>query len=718
MHEILAPVGNLEMLSAAIDAGADAVYLSGPHYGARAKKANFSFEALELAVWRAHLMDVNVYLAVNTLIKEVERAALERYLDRVIAIGVDAIIAQDLAVIAYLRRHYPDFPVHGSTQMSLYNRCGLLNARALGLSRVVVARELTLQQLKPLFCDDLPEIEVFAHGAMCYAFSGACLLSSFNGGRSGNRGQCAQSCRLNYSIEKKSGHLLSMRDLSTISGVATLLKYPISALKIEGRLRSADYVYHTVLAYRRAVDGANSKGIEPLVDNMYNAFNRTYSSGYLWNDAQRLNVDQASNRGEMVGVVQGNAGKFHLKIKLQSDLYVGDALKFSDGNFSAGTEVFNIYRDGQKVSSAQRGQVIAIDYRKKLKSGIKVYRTRSAALSELRKRAAGKRRIGVAMTLSVDGKKKVGLELDDGAHTFTIDAAAPAEIAQKRPTDLASVERQLSKLGDTPFYLKDCRLQSEQDFYLSAKALNQLRRSAIEQLTAIRTARVAPQKMAAKAPQRYPDVDLPRIVCKVTTMEQYNALKDYDVELYGDFYNLPQLASTHRVWRPFSQWQASSAAKQMVPGLNHVFDTADYLLDEHSQVMNIAAYDQLRALGVVDITLSPEVERSDALKLTQQRPFRLFCYGKLPLMYAATCPKREAGQDCRSCTKTFKIEGERMATMQVVCQNYILAYYTDKPIIRAWAWQATEQPLLLSFSDEDAATTRCVIEAVIARGEL
>ncbi len=718
MHEILAPVGNLEMLNAAIDGGADAVYLSGPQYGARAEKANFSFEALELAIWRAHLMGVNVYLTVNTLIKEVERKACERYLDRVIAMGVDAIIVQDLAVIAYLRRHYPDFAVHGSTQMSLYNATGLQNAKKLGLSRVVVARELTLEQLMPLFSEDLPEVEVFAHGAMCYAFSGACLLSSFNGGRSGNRGQCAQSCRLNYSLDKWSGHLLSMRDLSTINGVAALLKHPISAFKIEGRLRSADYVYHTVLAYRAALDGADQKQLKPLVDNMYNAFNRSYSSGYLWRDKARLNIAQASNMGELIGVVAGNAGKFHLKIKLQSDLYVGDALKFSDGNFSAGTEVFNIYSDGQKVSSAKGGQSIAIDYRKKVKPGVKVYRTRSATLAELRKRDVAKRRIAVNMTLAVDSQKAVSLVVDDGANKIVVNAGERAEIAQTRPTDLAFVARQLGKLGDTPFYLEGCELKSDCDFHLSAKALNQLRRSAIERLSASRTARKTPQKMAGESIQIYPEIDLPRIVCKVKTAEQYGALMDYDVELYGELDTLPQLAKTNRVWRPFSQLQETSATKQMVPGLNHVVAAVDYILDEHSQVMNVAAYDQLRALGVADVTLSPEVNRSDALKLCQRRPFRLFCYGKLPLMYAATCPKRESGQDCRNCSKTFTMQNDQMATMQVVCQNYILAYYTDEPIIRDWAWQSGRQPLLLSFGDEDAATTRRVIEAVIARGEL
>ncbi len=718
MHEILAPVGNLEMLSAAIDAGADAVYLSGPQYGARAKKANFSFAELELAVWRAHLMDVNVYLTVNTLIKEAERSACERYLDRVVAIGVDAIIAQDLSVIAYLRRHYPDFAVHGSTQMSLYNRRGLLNAKELGLSRVVAARELTLHQLKLLFAADLPEVEVFAHGAMCYAFSGACLLSSFNGGRSGNRGQCAQSCRLNYSIDKASGHLLSMRDLSTIDTVAELLKYPISALKIEGRLRSADYVYHTVLAYRKALAGASRKQLKPLIENMYSAFNRTYSSGYLWDDKVRLNVKQATNLGKMIGVVQGNAGKFHLKIKLHDDLHVGDALKFSDGNFSAGTEVFNIYCNRQKVNCARAGQIVAIDYRKKLKPGLKVYRTRSAALSAARQGDFAKRRIAVDMTLSVDRQYAVRLELDDGANHIVVDAVMAAEIVQNRPTEQAAVEKQLSKLGDTPFYLKTCKLQAAQPFYASAKALNQLRRNAVEQLIARRTARPIPHKLMIEADLPEIDLTLPRIVCKVTTAEQYEALCDYDVELYSADDDLAALSETHRVWRPFSQLHTAAAPKQIVPGLNHVAGTADYLLDEHSQIMNVAAYDQLRALGVADITLSPEVARAEALKICQLRPFRLFCYGKLPLMYAATCPKREGGQDCGSCSKSFKVKSDQMTTMHVVCRNYILTYYTDKPIINDWAWRNKRQTLLLSFSDEDGATTRRIVAAAIAGREI
>ncbi len=712
MHELLAPVGNIEMLEAAIDGGADAVYLAGPQYGARAAKANFTMAQLEAAIRRAHLMDVKVYLTVNTLIKESECQSCASYLDRVVASGVDAIIAQDLFVINYLQRHYPDLPLHGSTQLSIYNRQGLQNAMKLGLSRVVVARELSLADLNDLFQADLPEIEVFAHGAMCYAYSGACLLSSHNGGRSGNRGQCAQSCRLNYRMAGQVGHLLSMRDLSTIENIEQLLQYPIATFKIEGRLRSADYVYHTTLAYRRAIDGWSKDKLRPLIDNMRAAFNRSYSSGYLWREGARLNRSQASNLGEKVGRVTGRADKFHLDIALTRDLCVGDAVRFGAGDHAKGSQIFNIYRADEKVSRGLSGQVVRVNYRQPVASGTAVYRTRSAHLTALRAAETAHKRIGVNMRFEVDCNYRVKLELDCAGQR--VSQTALAEVAVNRPLDRATVIKQLAKLGDTPYQLGNCHVAIAKPCYLSHKAINALRRATVADLTALRLAR--PQRDKRLLPAlRCTDINPgPRLICKVRTAAQYAALSDCDVALYADRQLNPNWQLADHLWRPFSRYRAVAGDAQMVAGLGQITAGKRNLLDEHSQVYNVAAYDRLQQLGVVDITLSPEVDRAAAEALLKRRPFRIFGYGRLPLMYAATCPKREAGQVCFDCSKQFTISSDNLVDMRVYCHDRILAYYTAQPQHNDWAWrQLKDVNILLSFSDEDAATTRQIVAAVI-----
>ncbi len=714
MHELLAPVGNFDMLEAAINAGADAVYLAGPAYGARAEKANFSLEDLTRAVQQAHLMAVKVYITVNTLIKQSECDDCAAYLDELVAMGADAIIAQDLFVIDYLQQHYPSFTVHGSTQMSIYNKKGLQNAKRLGLSRVVLARELTLENLKSLLSEDMPEVEVFAHGAMCYAYSGACLLSSYNGGRSGNRGNCAQSCRLNYQIDDQRGHLISMRDLATIECISELLKYPIATFKIEGRLRSADYVYHTVLAYRKAIDGMLRDDLRPYIDNMKSAFNRSYSSGYFWHDKKRLNTVQATNLGDYIGSVVGKSGKYHLKIRLANDLYVGDAVKFGNIDNAKGTEIFNIYKKRDKVDYGRAGEIININYRSAVSNGTKVYRTRSAQLSEVRADVQHKKLLKLDMALTIDQHYKVKFVITCLEDDIAVEQSCHAEAALNKPISGDAIEKQLAKLGDTPYCLNSCLITIDKPSFISKKALNTLRRQSIDALNKKRLARpLLPKQNAKTAPIKL-NSQLPKVVCKITTDEQYQVLRQYDVALYGDILKHPDWQNVKHSWRPFSQYHDLAIESQMVAGLGQVDINKQTILDEHSQIYNIAAYDLMRRLNVDDITLSSEIGQADALELIKERPFRIFAYGKLPLMYSATCPKKEAGQVCFNCSKTFIVKGEHVADMVVYCDNYILGYFTEKPIINRWAWYNRDDiNLLLSFTDEDAATTKRIVEDVL-----
>lgn len=269
LPELLAPAGDMQCLYAAVEAGADAVYIGGTIFGARAYAKNFSMEEIRQAVNYCHLHGVKLYVAVNTLIYDREIDQLICYVRELYRIGVDALIVADLGAVRVIREILPDFELHASTQMSVHNTLGAKMARELGCSRVVPARELSLQNIKKIVEDSSVEVEVFLHGALCVCHSGQCLFSSLVGGRSGNRGECAQPCRLPYN----DGYPLSLKDLSLAEHITELIDSGVASLKIEGRMKNAAYVYTVTSVYRRLLDERRNAGREEL-DLLARVFSR------------------------------------------------------------------------------------------------------------------------------------------------------------------------------------------------------------------------------------------------------------------------------------------------------------------------------------------------------------------------------------------------------------------------------------------------------------
>ncbi len=252
LPELLSPAGSWEALLAAVEAGADAVYLGGKLYGARAFAKNFDEDGIREAVRYCHLHGVKVYVTVNTLLFDRELSDALTYLSFLYEAGVDAVISADLGLCSLIRTHLPGLPLHASTQASLHNTEGVRMAQSLGFERAVIAREVTLKDMRRIVEQSPIEIEVFLHGALCVCHSGQCLFSSLVGGRSGNRGECAQPCRLPYNGKDK--YPLSLKDLSLAAHVPALIESGVSSLKIEGRMKSPDYVYGVTSIYRRLLD--------------------------------------------------------------------------------------------------------------------------------------------------------------------------------------------------------------------------------------------------------------------------------------------------------------------------------------------------------------------------------------------------------------------------------------------------------------------------------
>ncbi len=714
-NQLLAPVGSKESLIAAIDAGANAVFLSGAYFGARAEKANFDFESLQWAVETAHLYALKVYITLNTLIKESELKHCYNYIDKLIALSVDAIIVQDLAVISYIRTHYPEFEIHASTQMSIYNKQGLANAEKLGLKRVVVARELSYTAIQRLINQTTLELEVFIHGALCHGFSGQCLISSISGGRSANRGKCAQTCRLKFDFQEMEVYAMSMKDLSSIDNIEHLRDLGIASFKIEGRLRSPDYVYHTVKAYRAALDQLEKSKIEGYKENMELAFNRQYTEGHLFDANDLITVSSGSNKGELVAEVSAKPSKFKLELTLKKAISVGDAIKFWQKDSIAGTEIYNLYQNGQKVNRAKADTKVLIDYKNNIKNGTKVYRTKSKSLSDIRTEAGNKKKIAIDISIFIAKNRELSVEISDKEHSISLstDKAVPAK---NRPLDEQMLYKQFNKLGDTPFYIDHFNATIEADIYLSASDLNALRRQAIENLITKRIERKVIQKAKSNKVTFQMSTKKVPIIALIESEIQYQVLKDYDVLCFSENRKLCQDLGIKFALRNLSNNSNNKA--DMISNIGDLKAGQEQYFDYHSQVMNSSAYDALSELGAFDITLSPELNFTDTMAVVKARPVRLFAYGKLGVMYSQSCIKKQSGQNCATCSKSFTVKNSQVDSLIVDCDGKTLRYNTEKPLIREWCWKQTNAPLFLRFTNESKEQTAEVIRAIVNKSSL
>ena len=312
--ELLAPAGTEEALRAAVAGGADAVYLGGKSFGARHFAGNFSDRQLAGAIELAHAHDMCVYVTVNTLIKEAEMADALAFVGMLDTLGADAVIVQDRGLLPLIKDRF-SIPVHASTQMGIHSLAGAAWAQEQGAERVILARELGLEQVQRIAEGAEVGVEVFIHGAQCYCFSGQCLFSSFHGGRSGNRGMCAQPCRKRYSLGNREGYLLSTADMFAIDAIPALMRSGVKALKIEGRMRSPQYVYLTSMVYRRAIERAR-EGTSPLITERERellevVFNRGFSGGYL-KDKELIQPSYPESRGRPLGTASVKDGRLEM----------------------------------------------------------------------------------------------------------------------------------------------------------------------------------------------------------------------------------------------------------------------------------------------------------------------------------------------------------------------------------------------------------------------
>ena len=516
MIELLAPAGNMEALKAAVESGADAIYLSGKMFGARAYANNFDEQNLKEAIEFAHLRNVKIHVTVNTLVDNSEIPALADYLRFLYEVGADAILVQDLGAARLAHQIVPNLPLHASTQMTVNNLAGVLALQELGFSRVVLSREVTLKDIIHICRNCNVEIEVFAHGALCVCYSGQCLMSSMIGGRSGNRGRCAQPCRLPYRLLNSKGddmlegkdagqYLLSPKDMNTLEILPQLIESGVVSYKIEGRMKRPEYVAIVVDAYRRAMDsyiaGDYSVPAEDFA-NIEQIFNRDFTTAYMVNRPGRemMSDRRPNNRGVLVGrVLKLDKQRNKAVIKLDKELHLGDGLEFwvTVGG-RVGTTVTEMLSKGESVSSAAYGEQVTIDVPKGVRLNDRVFRTLDSKLMSYARQFFGpdaKKRIAVdaVVTAHVGQPMTVTLTDEDGNVGYG-ETDFIVEEARKRALDYAVVHKQLDRMGTTEYFLNSLNVELDDNVMVPMSEMNEARRMACEALDAARLEAFAPAR--------------------------------------------------------------------------------------------------------------------------------------------------------------------------------------------------------------------------------
>ena len=502
MIDLLSPVGDFDCLKAAVQNGANSVYFGANLFSARAFASNFDLDELKNAIQYARIRGVKTNLTLNTLIKNDEFEDAFNLAKKAYEFGIDAIIVQDLGLAKMLIKSFPDLAIHASTQMSVHNLQGVLELQELGFKRVVLSRELSIGEIEYICRNSNVEIECFIHGALCISYSGQCLFSSMIGGRSGNRGKCAQPCRLPYKLLENnsvidSGYLLSTRDICGLDFIPDMINAGVTCLKIEGRMKKPEYVATVTRIYRKYIDLAESS--EPyIVDDadrkiLMQAFNRgSFSCGHLSNEPNKKLVfkDKSDNMGLFLGKVEKyNSNKGYITVKLNEPIEVGDtvALERESGTYN----VSEVMVSNKNIKGTKIGQTVTIGRMKgNIKLGDKIFKMSSKSQNSIANDSLRFENRKVALNCEVTVKENQPLEINITSAndldiyknlniTSTLDVL-PVE-AKNRPISKDDIIAQINKTNSTPFNFANIKVNLDDNLFLpKVSSLNELRRTALE----------------------------------------------------------------------------------------------------------------------------------------------------------------------------------------------------------------------------------------------
>ena len=708
-YELLAPAGDMAALRAAISAGANAVYLGYDEFSARAKAKNFGKEELREAINYAHLRGVKIYVTFNILIADFE---IKRAMDRVkmlYEIGVDALILQDLGIAWEIRKNFPDFEVHASTQMAVNNFYGAKFLKDMGFTRVVLARETPLFELEKIRELDI-DVETFIHGALCVCYSGECLMSSMIGGKSGNRGECAQACRKSYEIldfeENKIGkrlYYISPKDLNTLDDVAKIINSGGYSLKIEGRMKNPEYVYTVVSSYKKSLEGKLTLEDKNDTEQVFNrGFTKGLFNGDFGNDF--ISSDRPDNRGVEVGKVLGTT-KNSAKVIFDEDVFEGDGLEFisSSGRFGTRSNSFyeaNIPHEINLFKAPILNSKINRTFSKKLYEKV----------DEKIENFDYKRELDIDLRIKIGERPLIKVKSGDLYGDFELDRVV--EVAKKSGLERERVIENISKTGDSIFRVKNIDLDLDENAFLPISAINELRREATKILEnkilegSIDRFEIENKNFEKKNKDKKSKIkvffnkfkdlensslkDIDEIIIRAKDLEKFNKkYENREVSIFLDkFYSYYELENLREY----------ILKNQNVRGI-WVNNLSEYYIfkddgleingDIGLNVFNKVTSDFLCNLGLKSITLSPELNSRQIQKIINKNDaeINVISYGRVPVMTMKHCPfsvikncKNE--KNCPTCKyKNYLLRDEKNVDFEVLRQNTFTEIFNSYPIL-------------------------------------
>ncbi len=678
MIELLSPVGNKEMLYQAIHNGADAIYLAGKKYGARKFSNNFDEEEMKNAVQYSHLYNVKVYVTVNTIIYEKEIENFIEYIKFLYKIGVDALIMQDIGMIDLIHQLLPDFTIHASTQMHNYTSENIEFLKSLGVSRVVFARETAIEEIKKV---KNIETEVFIHGALCISYSGCCLFSSLVGGRSGNRGECAGSCRLQYDlyqndkqIPTEGKYLLSTKELSSINHLDSILKSNITSLKIEGRMKSPEYVGFVTSLYRKIIDAYYKKEqykvTEEEIKKLKILYNREFTKGFINSEKNTkiVNAKTPNHIGIKIGEVI-SYDKKRIKIKLNDTLHQGDGIRFTSNN--KGLICNYLYDEFDNLISSSN-KYVYLKNTNLINSPSDVVKTFDIKLKAKLENIKEKK-IKITFSVYAKEKEKLKMTISDGTNKITEESII-VEKANKKSTTKENIKEKLEKLGNTPFICENINFKMEDNLFIPISYVNNLRRTLVEKLKEKR------MNLNREVHLKEYKANTARTTNKTSTLsvlarnkEQINACIEEKVDcIYVDDYKL-YLEYMSKYKNIYYYIPRVNYAKKMKGKKLVVSDTASinqYHIDNHligSCYLNVVnSYNINYLLKYVDkVCLSVESDYNNTLTVVNNYKNRYgyipniekVIYGRVDLMIMKYCPLNKfinKENTCKICQENNK----------------------------------------------------------------
>ena len=676
MTELLSPAGDFECFKQALYNGADAIYLATDRFGARAYAKNLTLDELKKALIFAHSLNKKVYVTVNTIIKESELLDAKNYCIELYKLGVDGLILADYSLINFVNDNLKPMEAHISTQVGIKDLNDVKFFEKLGVDRCVLARELSIDEIKNIKNNSKMPLEVFSYGALCVSYSGGCLFSSLLTLRSGNRGRCSQNCRREYKLFKNDelldkGFMLSMKDLNTFNNLNELLKINVDSLKIEGRMKSPEYVKLITNAFRNKIDNLNYKS-----NDIDTVFHRAYTKGFIFNEDKGniVDINKKSNEGALIGTITGY-NKNLTKIHLNRPLNINDRIRIEGKSNDYYFTIDDILDSNMKHIKNGNNDIYLNIYEKR-EIGEKIYKMTDSSI-DLSIDTLKKCPIDIIVYGEYGEKLKATINIGD--EYFEAESDMILDKAKNSGIDYNTLYKQLSKLNDTPYYLNNLESYLNENLFITISEINNLRRKLVSKLDEY-FQHERKEINIKDTNQQINNEITSSLNCFCNTLEQYEECKKLGIK---NIY--------YKNYSPYvnSKYQDVDEDYVLVGnygGINKYHNK--YLISDYSfNVINSEAIYNLEKRGVKRITISPEASLDNIkdlyngyLNKYKNKPnLEMIVYGKLNLMTLKYCPLKRYNE-CGKCNQNKYVLKDEIGTFEIYHNDCITHIINSKPL--------------------------------------